>query len=76
MSVIEKCPSYRESNKGGKERQGPTLGVRFKEVSVLYRCPLRESRLYFKSELATSKKPLRRRCLVVFWGNYVDLERK
>ena len=23
-----KCPSYRESNKGSKERQGPTLGVR------------------------------------------------
>ena len=34
-----KCPSYRESNKGSKERQGPTLSVRFggvrlKEVSV------------------------------------------
>ena len=30
-----KCPSYRESNKGSKERQGPTLGVRFREGSVL-----------------------------------------
>ena len=36
-----KCPSkrdarlIRESNKGSKERQGPTLGVRFAEVSVL-----------------------------------------
>ena len=30
-----KCPSYRESNKGSKERQGPTLSVRFTEVSVL-----------------------------------------
>ena len=29
-----KCPSYRESNKGSKERQGPTLGVRFTKVSV------------------------------------------
>ena len=29
-----KCPSYRESNKRSKERQGPTLGVRFIEVSV------------------------------------------
>ena len=29
-----KCPSYRESNKGSKERQGPTLSVRFTEVSV------------------------------------------
>ena len=34
MSILERCPSYRESNKGGKERQGPTLGVRFTEVSV------------------------------------------
>ena len=34
MSVLEKCPSYRESNKGSKERQGPTLGVLFTEVSV------------------------------------------
>ena len=30
-----KRPSYRESNKGSKERQGPTLGVHFTEVSVL-----------------------------------------
>ena len=30
-----KCPSYRESNKGSKERQGPTWCVRFTEVSVL-----------------------------------------
>ena len=30
-----KCLSYRESNKGSKERQGPTLGVRFTEVSIL-----------------------------------------
>ena len=28
------CPSYRESNRGSKERQEPTLGVRFTEVSV------------------------------------------
>ena len=28
------CPSYRESNKGRKERQGPTLSVRLIEVSV------------------------------------------
>ena len=34
MSVLERCPFYRESNKGSKERQGPTLGVRFTEVSV------------------------------------------
>ena len=46
MSVLERCPSYRESNKGSKQKQGPTLGVRFTEVSVLYRSPLRESRLY------------------------------
>ena len=34
MSVLERSPSYRESNKGSKEKQGPTLGVRFIEVSV------------------------------------------
>ena len=34
MSVLERCPSYRESNKGNKQRQGLTLGVRFTEVSV------------------------------------------
>ena len=34
MSVLERCPSYRESNKGDKERQEPTLGVRYTEVSV------------------------------------------
>ena len=35
MSVVERfCPSYREPNKGSKERQGPTLGVHFREVSV------------------------------------------
>ena len=34
MSVLKRCPSYRESNKGSKERQGLTLSVRFTEVSV------------------------------------------
>ena len=34
MSVLERCPSYRESNKESKVRQGPTLGVRLIEVSV------------------------------------------
>ena len=34
MSALERCPSYKESNKGNKQRQGPTLGVRFTEVSV------------------------------------------
>ena len=34
MSVLERCPSYRGSNKGSKERQGPTLGVRFTQLSV------------------------------------------
>ena len=32
VSVLERCPSYRESNKGSKERQGPTLSVRLIEV--------------------------------------------
>ena len=34
MPVLERCPSYRESSKGSKERQGPALGVRLIEVSV------------------------------------------
>ena len=34
MSILERCPSYKESNKRSKERQGPTLGVRLIEVSV------------------------------------------
>ena len=40
MSVLERCPSYRESKKRSKKRQGPTLkcpfyrGVRLIEVSV------------------------------------------
>ena len=42
MSVLEKCPCYRESNKGSKQRQGPTLGVRLIEVSVK-----RESTVFF-----------------------------
>ena len=31
MSVLQSCSSYRESNIGSKERQGPTLGVRLIE---------------------------------------------
>ena len=27
-SVLQRCLSYRESNKGSREGQGPTLGVR------------------------------------------------
>ena len=34
MSALERCPSYKESNKGNKQRQGPTLGVRLIEVSI------------------------------------------
>ena len=34
VTVLERCPSYRESNKGSKESQGPTLSVRLIEVSV------------------------------------------
>ena len=39
MSVLVKCPSYKESNKRNKQRQGPTKcpfyrGVRLIEVSV------------------------------------------
>ena len=34
MSVLERYPSYGQSNKGSKERQGPTLGVLFTKVSI------------------------------------------
>ena len=34
MSVLERCPSYKESNKESKKRQEPTLSVHFTEVSV------------------------------------------
>ena len=34
MSVLERCPPYREKTKGSKERQEPTLGIRLTEVSV------------------------------------------
>ena len=36
VHLIERCPSYRESTKRGKERQGTTLGVRFSGVSVMH----------------------------------------
>ena len=54
MSVLQRCLSYKESNKGSKERQGPTLGVRFTELPVLWRCPLRESRLYTVDKIQQS----------------------
>ena len=33
-SMLERCRSYKESNKTSKERQGPTVGVSFTDVSV------------------------------------------
>ena len=47
-SILERCLSYRESNKEGKEWRAPTLGVRLIEVDV------RVSRLYFHLPLQTS----------------------
>ena len=38
MSVLERCPSDRESNKGSKEREGPSLSVCFTEVSAGVDC--------------------------------------
>ena len=32
-AVLGRCPSFRESNKGSKEKKGPTLGVHFIEDS-------------------------------------------
>ena len=50
MSVLERCPSYKESNKGSKERQGLTLGVLFMEGVRLIEVSVKgESRLYYVS---------------------------
>ena len=35
VSTLERCPFYRESKEMTEERQGPSLGVLFKTVSVL-----------------------------------------
>ena len=35
MSVLQRCQSYRESNKGSKERQGKAQGVRFTGVRLI-----------------------------------------
>ena len=35
VTILERCPSSSESTRRSKARQGPTLGVRFREVSVL-----------------------------------------
>ena len=35
VSVLQRCLSYRELNKGSKERQAPTLDVRFTEGFLL-----------------------------------------
>ena len=37
MSVLGRCLSYREAKNMTEEQQGPTLGVRFMEVSTLQR---------------------------------------
>ena len=36
MSILKRCPSYRESNKESKERQGPTLGVHLSKRESTY----------------------------------------
>ena len=59
MSVLERCPSYKESNKGNKQRQGPTLdrcpfyrGVRLigvfvkRKSTVLQISPLEETTIF------------------------------
>ena len=35
MSILERSPSYRASNKVSKEKRGPTLGVRFTGVRLI-----------------------------------------
>ena len=43
------CPSSKQSNKGIRERKGPTVDVRFTEIPLLQKFPLRQSRLYHLS---------------------------
>ena len=50
-----KCPSKSdvrliESNKGGKERQGPTLGVCFIEVSIRRESTVKLKRFFLTHE--------------------------
>ena len=35
MAMLDRCLTYRESNRRSKGREGPILGVNFTEVSVL-----------------------------------------
>ena len=49
MSVLERCPSYGESKKGSKERQGPTLSVRFTSVCLIEVSVKRESTVMVSS---------------------------
>ena len=68
---LERCPSQK---RGSKERQGPTLGVCFTEVSVLQGCPLRESRLYTEMILHF-RKFLVQRNLDGDWQNMFPITR-
>ena len=43
MSILERSPSYRASNKGSEEKRGPTLGVRFTGVRLIEVSIKRES---------------------------------
>ena len=45
VSVLARCPSYRESKKMTEERQGPTLDVPLIEVSVKRELKLSSSRI-------------------------------
>ena len=55
MSVLERCPSYKEPNKGNKQRQGPTLDVRFTGVRLIEVSVKRESTvsIYISTNIIT-----------------------
>jgi len=36
VSLLQRCPSYRKSNKGSTERQGPTLGVQSMYLRAIF----------------------------------------
>ena len=69
MSVLEICASHRESNKGSKERQGPTLGFSFSKVLVLGRIEALVKEFFFgvRRSILGSKNNFERENLLRFF---------
>ena len=85
MSVLERFPSYKESNKGNKQRQGPTpdrcpfyKGVRLTEVfvkresTVLQISPLEETTIFTVIFLSLADVNTRKIFACINFGVRVD----